>query len=120
MSINSYLQLDEYKLKQSEDDKCCVLKFSKCDDKHPLWNLNKRELKDFIKFCKKVENMPWKDIRSDTGLNYESLKGINKPLYLSEDITLHSMRLSQKSRIVGYREHEFFYIVWFDYNHKTC
>lgn len=120
MSIKSYTQINEYNLKQSNDDKYCILKFSRCDDKYPIWNLSKRELKDFIKFCKKIENMTWKDIRKDIGLKYEILKNLDKPVFLSEDVTLHSMRLSQKSRIIGYRESEFFYIVWFDNNHETC
>ena len=39
MSIKYKHQNDEYKLKQSEDDKYSTLKFSKCDDKYLYGNL---------------------------------------------------------------------------------
>lgn len=123
--MTNYLQdnLDnKYKLKRnSDEDETCILKFSSCDDnKYQMYNLNIRELKEFIKFAKKVENMQWKDIRRDRGLNYESLKGLKNPLYLSEDVVLHSMRLSKKFRIIGYKDKNMFYIIWFDNNHETC
>ena len=115
-------QVNKYELKtKSDENKCCILKFSMCDNnKYQLYNLNSRNLKEFIKFAKKVESMPWKEIRVDPGLKYESLPELKGPLYISSDITLHSMRMSQKSRVIGYKENEFFYIVWFDNNHKTC
>ena len=104
----------------SSDDKPCTLKFSMCDDKYPMYKLKQDELKEFIKFAKKVENMEWKNIKKDKGLRYETLKGIDKPDNISKDITIRSMRLSKKFRILGYRQDEYFYIIWFDNNHDTC
>lgn len=104
----------------STDDKACLLKFSMCDDKYPMYNLNSDEIKEFIKFAKKVENMEWKDIKRDKGLRYEVLENFDKPNNISKDVVIRSMRLSKKSRIIGYRESEFFYIVWFDNKHATC
>ena len=110
-----------YKLnKTSSDDKKCILKFSMCDDKYPLHNLEKDELKEFVKYAKKVENLEWKEIKIDKGLKYETLPIKEKPQNISRDITIRSMRMSLKSRIIGYRSDEYFYIIWFDNNHKTC
>ena len=38
----------------STDSKTCILKFSMCHDKYPLWELGKEELKEFIKLAKNV------------------------------------------------------------------
>ena len=112
---------DKYNLKKdTEDNKKCILKFSLCDDnKFKMDNMNSRNIKEFIKFAKKVENMTWKDIRNDQGLKYEAIKQLKPPIYISSDITLHSMRMGQKSRVIGFKENEFFYIVWFDPNHQA-
>lgn len=104
----------------SSDSKKCILKFSMCHGKYPLWNLQKEDLKEFIKFAKKVENMEWKDIKKDRGLRYEVLDDFERPDTISNDVTIRSMRLSIKSRVIGYKQDEFFYIVWFDNTHKTC
>lgn len=59
-------------------------------------------------------------IKKDRGLRYEVLDDFERPDTISNDVTIRSMRLSQKSRIIGYRQDEFFYIVWFDNIHETC
>ncbi len=122
MAFNFYSNTpDTYKLKRtSDDDKYCLLKFSQCDDKYPMYKLNKEHLKEFIRYAKKVENMTWKEIKTHVGLNYETLSGIGKPDNVPKDVTLTSMRMSQKSRIIGYKQENFYYIVWFDINHKSC
>lgn len=107
-------------IKESADNKFCTLKFSMCDDKYPLYALNSNELKEFVDFAKKVEKIEWKDIKNYRGLRYEVLKNMKMPDNISKDITIRSMRLSDKFRIIGFRDEEYFYIVWFDNNHLTC
>ena len=119
MKIKEYNKIDSYKLKQSNDDKYCTLKFSSCDDKFPLYVLTKEELKAFIAFAKKIENLTWKDIKTYRGLKFEEIENLVKPDNISKDITLCSLRVSKKFRIVGYRQDEYFYIVWFDAQHKS-
>ena len=119
---SSFDESKYYQLKKNNnDDKNCILKFSSCHDKYPLWELNKNELKSFIEYAKKVEGLLWQEIKVYKGLKYESLPNISpRPDNIDNDITLSSMRLSDKFRIIGYREKDCFYIVWFDKNHKTC
>lgn len=107
---NNYAPNVNYSLRQSNcEDKECILKFSMCDErKYTIEKLSSKNLKEFLKFAKKVEKLAWKDIRRDTGLNYEPLKNIELPGHISKDVTLHSMRLSQKFRIIGYKENEVF------------
>lgn len=105
---------------ENSDYKACILKFSMCDDKYPLYNLNKNELKEFISFAKKVEKLTWNEIKSYSGLKYEVLNNMKMPSNISKDITIRSMRISGKFRIIGYRDDEYFYIIWFDNNHNTC
>lgn len=106
--------------KDNTEDEKCILLFSKCDDKFPLCDLNKQELKAFIAFAKKIESLPWRSIKTLDGFNYENLPSLKKPDNLGEDVILSSLRVSKKFRIIGFREKQFFYIVWFDRNHKTC
>ncbi len=70
----------------------------------------------------KIEKLSWKQIQSDPGLNFERNKNIALPLpsNFPPDASLCSVRVNQKIRLYGYRVREFFYIVWFDKNHKVC
>lgn len=115
-------QLPNLNKKQEEkaDDKFCTLKFSMCDNKYPMHELSSSEIKEFIAFAKKVETIQWKNIKNVRGLNYEVLHNFLAPSNISKDVTIRSMRLSKKFRIIGYRDGEYFYIIWFDNKHETC
>ena len=116
--FSDYTVKNPYELKkEGSDDLGCILQFSKCDSKKPLWELNKKELKAFIKFAKKVELMKWKDIKQDPGVRFEVLKNYKISADVPNDALITSMRLSNKSRIVGYKEQQFYYIVWFLNDH---
>lgn len=116
--FSDYTVKNPYELKkEGSDDLGCILQFSKCDSKNPLWELNKKELKAFIKFAKKVELMKWKDIKQDPGVRFEVLKNYKISADVPNDALITSMRLSNKSRIVGYKEQQFYYIVWFLNDH---
>ena len=107
-----------YKLNcENNDDKTGLLKFSQCDEKYPLHELQKEELKAFISFAKIFESLPWRTIKTYNGLKFEIIPQIKKPNEIKKDITLSSLRISDKFRIIGYRQEQFFYIVWFDRNH---
>lgn len=103
--------------RENNDDKTGLLKFSQCDEKYPLHELQKEELKAFISFAKTFETLPWKRIKTYNGLKYEIITQIEKPDNVAKDITLSSLRVSDKFRIIGYREEQYFYIIWFDRNH---
>lgn len=118
---SNYKPQNEYQLvKTRDDDKKCILKFSKCDNKYPLSKLSSEDLKEFVKTAKLLESLSWSDIKFHRSLNYEALDTLKPPNNISNDIILHSMRMSKKSRLIGYREKEFFNIVWFDNRHQTC
>lgn len=46
---------------ESTNTKQCRLRFSMCDSKHPMWDLDSEEIKEFIKFAKKY-NTTWQAI----------------------------------------------------------
>lgn len=107
--------------KDNNDDKTCCLKFSSCDDnKYPLWRLKQEQLKMFISYAKKVEKLQWQEIYHYKGLNFEKIDNVNIPDYLDSSISIYSMRVDKKFRILGYRNDSDFYIVRFDNNHETC
>ena len=109
-----------YKLnRENNDDKNGILKFSNCDDKYPLHELQKDELKAFVSFAKSFEGMPWRIIKTYKGFKFENIPEISKPDNIEKDITLSSLRISQSFRLIGYRNEEYFYIVWFDRNHES-
>lgn len=109
-----------YNLKKSSDDKNCIFRFSSCDEnKYPFHKLKREEIKKFVKFIKKVEKMNWGTIKTYSGLHYETISSLTPPDYLSKDITLKSMRVDKCFRVIGYKENEFFFIVWIDPNHEV-
>lgn len=119
MSKNKKLKKLNKQLIQDNDNSTCNLKFSQCDDnKYQLWTLNKEQLKRFVSFAKKIENMKWVDINNSTSINYENINNLKKPDFISNDINLKSMRVDKKFRIYGYRMRNDFYIIWFDPNHE--
>lgn len=101
------------------DNTTCNLKFSRCDDnKYQLWTLSKEQLKRFVSFAKKIENMKWFEIKRTKSYHYENISNLKKPDFISEDIVLKSIRVNEKFRIYGYRIASDFYIIWFDPNHE--
>ncbi|MFI5396776.1 MAG: hypothetical protein ACHQ9S_14670 [Candidatus Binatia bacterium] len=74
--------------------------------------------------------MPWYDVmtsgcknpRRKTGLNYETfedsdLRNARRPLQISPEVKICSIRASGKMRVFGcYMENQFF-VLWFDRNH---
>lgn len=104
----------------TDDDKQCRLRFVDCHKKYPLENLQKRDLKDFINFAKKIERQTWKEIKfEDKSLNYEIIDDCQLPTNSNGIIKMESLRVNGKFRIEGYRDNEYFYIVWFDRNHEV-
>ncbi len=104
---------------KNDDEESCNLKFSKCDEnKYQLWNLDKEHLKSFVSFAKKIESMKWCEIKKSKGFHYEDINSLPLPKYISEDITMKSIRVTQEFRIYGYRMNADFYIIWFDPSHK--
>ena len=119
MPKNKKLQKLNKQPVQDNDNSTCNLKFSQCDDnKYQLWNLNKIQLKRFVGFAKKIENMKWFEIKKSKSYHYENISNLSKPDFISEDIVLKSIRVDEKFRIYGYRIASDFYIVWFDPNHE--
>ena len=105
--------------RENNDDKTGILKFSQCDEKYPLQELQKDELKAFISFAKTFESLPWRTIKTYKGFKFGNIPQIEKPDSIEKDITLSSIRASEKFRLIGYRQEQYFYLVWFDRNHLT-
>lgn len=121
MNLPNY-QVDKYKIKKqsTDDDKQCRLRFIDCNDKYPLEDLQKKELRSFIAFAKKIEKQTWRQIKfDDKGFNYETIKQKKLPTNSNGVIAMESLRVNGKFRVEGYRDNEFFYIIWFDRNHKA-
>lgn len=126
MSFNGYKPSQNYQLKNSgtsSENEKCVIRISMCDDKKfQLHKLNANELKDFTNYVKQIENMTWSDIKTHGGLRFKALSNIEYkiPNNVPNDITICSMRLSQKFRVLGFRENAYFFVIWFDNKHETC
>lgn len=100
------------------------LAFSSACDKHCLLSSwQSRELDELIGYFKLVEKLLWKEIIMESnGLDYEEHHyiALPKPHSLPPDTSLHSMRVTQRMRVFGYRTQDFFNIIWFDRNHIVC
>jgi hypothetical protein len=98
-----------------------VFRFGSADDNNwLLHDWQKQELKALIKCLKKMEKLVWSHIRRDTGLRMTKLKNVKPPCYLSPDIELYEIRVTQEQRIHGYLMDNIFYLVWFDRDHSVC
>lgn len=105
------------------NDRCGRIAFTfASDNKCQMYNWQKEELKLLIESFKKFESLKWYDIIKDPGFNWErnSHIAIKLPSELPMDVKLHSIRVSGKLRLYGYRAQEYFYIVWFDRQHEVC
>ncbi len=115
-------EINSLNFSENDDDKFCVLKFTYCDKKYPLNALSSQDLKKFILFAKKIEKKKWRQIKyEDQGFNYEtpSKFNVNIPDDIPRDVTVISLRVNQKFRIIGFRAENILYIIWFDKNHNS-
>ncbi len=97
------------------------VRFGSCDDnKLVLHDWQKSEIKQFIKTVKKLEGMTWVKAKSDPGFQIKTIKNKKPPKYLSQDISLQEIRVTQKARLHGYYFSGHFHILWFDNNHEVC
>lgn len=105
----------------ADSDRKIGVRFSSCDEnKLRLHEWQKNEIKQFIKTVKKLEGMTWIKAKADTGFQIKTLRDIELPKYLSLDITLQEIRVTQKARLHGYYFDGNFHILWFDNNHDVC
>lgn len=87
---------------------------------------SKDELACFSNFIDKINNLTWNDIKRHTGLNYkiiDNAKGLPENSIkekISKDISFYELRVSQKARVVGFRQNAVFFICWLDRNHRIC
>lgn len=106
---------------KTDDDCICHLKFEFCHNKYPIEKLSSKDLKSMLSYFQKVENMTWKEIKVDHSLNYEVPKKFNHDMsnYVPQDATASSMRATGKFRIIGWRQANYYNILWFDKNHES-
>ena len=118
MSYNHYNNKIFGNISDTKDSKHAVLKFTFVDDKYPIYKLSKDDLKAFINFAKRFENLPWGLIKNYIGFKFENIPNLKVPNNtLDENIC--SLRVSQKFRLIGFRKENAFNIIWFDKNHEV-
>lgn len=87
---------------------------------------SKDELACLSNFIDKINNLTWNDIKRHTGLRYKMIdnaKGLPENSIkekISKDISFYELRVSQKARVVGFRQNAVFFICWLDRNHRIC
>lgn len=107
----------------SPNDAYARLAFSSvCDTHCPLAEWQGSELKALVDLFKRLEKMTWMAIMGDNGLGYERIlhAAFPRPQSLPPDAKLHSLNVSGRSRLYGYRTENFFNIIWFDRSHAVC
>ncbi|WP_017732542.1 MAG6450 family protein [Nafulsella turpanensis] len=92
---------------------------------------SKSEMKLFWEFQELVSSMTWEQVyqtgrkKQKNGVAYTPIPKKTYPKskflnVLSPDITLFELRVSQKSRVHGFRNGPVFYVCWLDKGHKIC
>lgn len=119
----SRIPIEATQLKTSYDDDFGRFAFSSvCENHCLLEDWQKAELERLIYCFKKIESLTWKQIKKDSGLDYESHSyiAVPRPQTLPPDASLDSIRVNLKMRLFGYRTQNVFNIIWFDKNHIVC
>jgi len=83
---------------------------------HDLFKLQKIEQLAFVNTLKKISQLTWQQLYSDTGLKWEAIT--SKPT--KNNIRLYSFRFSQKYRAVAYRENKFLRIQSLHVDHDSA
>lgn len=99
-------------------------------DNYLLRHWEKDEIGQLIERLKMMERMTWLQIKASGGqgrssgglgfkpLNLKTLR-CRVPDFIAEEHTLTEFRVSQKMRVMGYRDGATFCIVWFDRSHDV-
>ena len=100
------------------------------DYDHPEFGWNKVELiyflKKIIQALQSFEGMIWYDVKQkghchSWGLDEIPVECFNRLEERQIDIVeLYQIPLGNKQRIIGYKTGKFFYLMWYDHNHKFC
>lgn len=86
------------------------------------------EIKAALGALRKLSSLTWEEIfqtgrkgANKTGLNCEKIPRLKipRPAEVSEDVTILSIRASERFRILGYRDSDAFRVLWFDPLHSS-
>ena len=103
-------------------------KYIEAGEKFCLCHYEKQEAKNVMDCLRKLTTIPWIQVLQSggghkSGLAFTpykdgDLREVKRPPTLSKEISISSVRASEKSRVWGaYFDHTY-YILWFDRNHK--
>lgn len=103
------------------------------DYKHECFSQwTQRDLKDFSHLNELLSKTTWKEMIQNCSKNYGMKKGLGStvirdtniheklPKNISKDCTLIELRVNEKSRIIGFRNNEIYFLIWLDRNHDLC
>jgi len=100
-----------------------VFSFKHCDDnRYCLWELDENELKQLMRFFKKMESMRWVDVKRHRGFRWETYEQSDVPglpKNLPPDAKIIHLKVTKPFVIFGYRIGGVFHIVWFDPDHNV-
>lgn len=100
------------------------LNFSLLENDFGFEILNASQTREYLKSFDEFSNMSWIDIQQSDGLEYKKynkpkskIKGwFRKGAYSNTEI--YKFRITQEYRCFGYREHDIFYVLRFEIDHK--
>ncbi len=94
-----------------------------CPNHFQLSEWQSTELKSLVDTFKNMGKRPWSELKADRGLQIKMVdpKYFSKKLpdFISQDVTIHELRVSKRARIFGHRTGNVFNIIWFDRNHDV-
>ncbi|MBR1735378.1 MAG: hypothetical protein IJ730_08110 [Alphaproteobacteria bacterium] len=89
-------------------------------DEYSLFSCSQEEKNAFLKTMEKLSQLTWENVmsinRHKLGCEHISQKSIKTPIpsYITPDTQLIAFRFSGKKAMVGFRNRDTFYIIWFD------
>ncbi|MBU3205110.1 hypothetical protein [Clostridium algidicarnis] len=80
------------------------------------------ELTGLLECFKTMGNLTWSQVKSHSGLRYkpiDSYPSVGR-LKTPYDMTVCEVRVCGKKRVLGFREGNIFFLLWFDRGHLIC
>ena len=81
-----------------------------------LFRLEATELKQVIASLRRLRELPWTEFYRHKGFHWEAIEHLKAP----NDANVHSLRLSQKIRALGYRDGDFLRFVSLHPDHDSA
>lgn len=92
-----------------------------CQNNCLLSSWQTTELDQLVKRLKYIEQMTWKEVKANKGLNYKPVENyvLTLPSSVPKDSVIRELKVDDTKRLFGFRDGNIFFFIWFDREHEV-